>query len=145
MTARWFNRRDLGAGVFCICCGAAALGFGPASASERAMDPRLFPAIAAYTLCASGLLVAMSASRTADQSFDLCPGACRASMVIVATVSFGLLVRPFGLSVATCALVALSSVARPGTRARDVAVLAAGLAALGALVFRVLLGLPLDW
>jgi hypothetical protein len=69
----------------------------------------------------------------------------RGYLVIAAVTAFGLLVRPVGLTGATCALVLLASFATPDMRPKEVAALAITLSVAGVLIFSVLLGLPLGW
>lgn len=128
----------------------AAIGLGlvvlaaayPAGQMQR-MGPGWVPRALGVSLAALGLGIAVSAvlSRSGEDlpPRDLRPLAC----LLAAVAVFAFLLEPAGLIAAIVACVAIARCAESPYRLRETAVLAAFLAALGAVVFVLGLGLPI--
>jgi putative tricarboxylic transport membrane protein len=138
------NPRDFWSGVIFAVVGLAAVGLGreiPMGTATK-MGPGYFPTILGVLLALIGLVLVARALVTGGGAVGrlaLLPVAC----VLGGTVLFGVLVRGTGLVVALVLLVLISAAASRLVRWGQAALLAIGLAAVSALVFVKLLGLPI--
>lgn len=142
---RWNTDRN--ASILLICFGLIALALAPRSSRQQlALEPGFFPIIVASFLCLLGMLLgAKSILKPRPKQADMRTQRLRPYVVLVAVATFGMLIRPIGLTGATCALVILSGLASSDMRPGELAAVALGLSAAGVLIFSVLLGLPLGW
>lgn len=128
----------------------AAIGFGlvalaaayPAGQMQR-MGPGWVPRALGWSLAALGLGIAVSAA-LARSGEDVPPRDLRPLACLLAAVAvFALLLEPAGLIAAIVACVAIARCAERPYRLPETAALAVFLAALGAVVFVLGLGLPI--
>ena len=113
----------------------------------RNIGPGAFPLIVSVLLVLSGALILAEGVAALGRERDAPPelAAFRVMIFIVAgLLAFALLIPRFGLAPAIAACVALSALADGNLKAWQVAVLAATIACFCAVVFVVLLNLPLD-
>jgi hypothetical protein len=151
------NRKDVAAGLLF-----ATIGLGTAIvASEyplgtmRSIGPGYFPIMIGILLALLGAGVTyqgISFSRAVDPAGEHTAASAEEDdgiavrpliMITLAVIAFGITVRPFGLGVATVALVTLASLAGREFRLLRVVLLSAGLIALSWVTFIYLLGLPM--
>ena len=151
------NRKDVAAGLLFVAIGLATA----VVASEyplgtmRSIGPGYFPIMLGVVLALLGAGVAyqgLSFSGTVDPAGEAAAASAEEDdgiavrpliMITLAVVAFGLTVRPFGLAVATVALVTLASLAGREYRLLNIVLLSVGLIALSWITFIYLLGLPM--
>jgi putative tricarboxylic transport membrane protein len=157
LRARIHNTKDVAAGALFAAIGLATI----VGASDyplgtiRNIGPGYFPIVLGIALAllgaavaAQGMSFSAASDATADQGQqieDEDDGIAIRPLVVIplAVIAFALLVRPFGLAIATIALVGLSSLAGREFKWRTVVLLSAGLIALSWTTFIYLLGLPM--
>lgn len=146
------RRRDFIAGSLFIAFGVAAAGGAlryPLGTAMR-MGPGYFPLLLGGLLALLGLTIALAALRVVPDGEGADDGRVErisfkpVLLVAVGVLLFALTVNALGLVLATVALVVVSGIAHHETRWREVAVLAAGLAAFAVGVFFYGLGLPFE-
>jgi hypothetical protein len=135
---------DFWAGVLFLFIGTTALvmAFSYSIGTARRMGPGYFPAALGGLLCllAVGQIVrSLSGVQEAMSTFSLKPVA----LILLASASFGMLLRPFGLIVAIFASVLISALASPSSRIVQALLLAFALATGSAIVFVHYLGQPM--
>lgn len=135
---------DFWAGVLFLLVGTTALVLASdySIGTARKMGPGYFPAALGGLLCllAVGQIVrSLSGVQEVMATFSLKPVA----LILLASASFGMLLRPFGLIVAIFASVLISSLASPSPRIVQSLLLAVALTTGSAVVFVHYLGQPL--
>src|SRR5262249_12825477 len=133
---------DFLSGLFFATLGAAALYISwryPAGTAAR-MGPGYFPhMVASLLILLGGVLVVRSLFKPGETvaEIDLRP----LLFVLLATLSFWILIEHAGYLIASAAVIVLARFARPDYRPLEVAVLAIGLSAISAFLFSYLLGM----
>jgi Tripartite tricarboxylate transporter TctB family len=148
--ARIGNPRDVLAGLLFIAIGVAtAIGASDYPLGTiRNIGPGYYPILIGIALALLGAAITVQGVKSApdpapaadDGSFALRP----LIFVIAAVVTFGLLVRPFGLAAAIVALVVISSFAGRDISVLRIVLLCIGMVAASWLVFIYLLGLNMS-
>lgn len=134
---------DIVGGVALMAIGAAATAHALATlpvGTVARMGPGLFPAALGVLLAAFGVGTLLSGLRQAGAKPELHPRSL--VTVLLAILAFALLVRPFGMAPAVIVLTLIATTADGRLSAAKAASLAAGLAVVAVLVFKVGLGLP---
>ena len=140
--ARLLLSTDLLSGLLFAALGAGALYISwryPAGTAAR-MGPGYFPhLVSSLLVLLGGILIVRAWFRPGETiaALDLRP----LMFVLLGTLAFGLLIERAGLIAASAVVVVASRLARPGFRAVEVLLLAAGLAGGAALLFVYALGL----
>lgn len=134
--------KDFWAGVSFILIGGLAIYFGShlRMGSSLRMGPGYFPMVAAGILIALGLItsvIGLSAEAARVEA-----GALRPALILLAVLTFAVLLMKFGIVLATVGMVVVASCATPALRPTQVAMLAVVLAAFAAIVFVMAFGLP---
>jgi len=137
------RRRELVCGVVLVAVGAFVFveSLHYSLGSLRRFGPGLFPAVLGVLVASLGLVVVANARRATGaflQRFAPRP----AFFVLMAILSFGLLVDSAGLAPAVATLVLLSALADRGQKAGEMVILYLVLLGAVYLVFAVLLGVP---
>lgn len=139
------SRRDIFAGLFFIAVG---LGFFFVSrtynlGSASRMGPGFFPMLLGGVLTFLGALVSLQGLKQASDAGENVPVAARSAAIIIgSTLLFALALSYAGLIAAVVLLVVVASAAVGRQFKWQTFALAAGLAAFSALLFVMLLGLP---
>jgi hypothetical protein len=137
--------RDLLGGVTLIVIGAlgwALLGDLPVGTAFR-IGPAFLPTGVSWLVIGLGTVIALRALARRGDSPD--PVAIRPALcVLLAFVAFSLLIERVGMIAAGFALVTISALGEKGGNIRHAIALGAVLTAIAVLVFRILLGLPLQ-
>lgn len=148
LRARIHSPQDVAAGLLFVAIGiatvVAALDY--PMGTVRRFGPGYFPVLLGVLLALLGAAVAIKgiAVRIEDAE-PIGPWALRPLILIAAAViAFALLVRPLGLTVATVALVVISSLAGGRFSLKRVIALSVALVALSAAIFIFTLGLPFN-
>jgi hypothetical protein len=138
------NPKDFWSGLIFVLFGLAAILIGQDYMMGTAgrMGPAYFPTILGSLLTIIGLIAIVRSMLTAGVALEKF-AVREVSLIIAATLLFGVLVRGAGLVVAVVALVLLSAYASKKFRLLPSVLLAAGSAAFSVLVFIVGLGLPM--
>lgn len=140
---RALNVKRLWMGIVFVAIGAAFFAIArnyPMGTAGR-MGPGYFPAMLAVLLMVVGALVSLQSVLTAPEPMERLDIA-RLLLICGSVVVFGLLVRTAGIALAAMALVLVSALASRAFDLRWAIPLAVALAAVCALVFVRLLGLP---
>jgi hypothetical protein len=138
------NPKDLWTGVLFIAVGLAAITFiqGHQIGTAMRMGPAYFPTMLGLLQVLIGIAVILRALvRTGAPlgHFAL----AKLALVLGAIVLFGLLLRGLGLIIAIIVIVVLSAYASKSFSWRTAVVLAVGIAVCSAIVFVLLLGIPI--
>lgn len=137
------NAKDLLVGLLFLAFGSAflLLAQGYPLGSARRMGPAYFPQLLALLLMAIGVLAMLRALASAPAAIGRVAGK-PLLLVTLAVVLFGFTVERWGLVIASVGLVLLASAAGSEFRLTRALALAVALAAFGAAVFGLALGLP---
>ena len=135
--------KDLYAGMIFIVCGlAAVLGSGQYKLGSAArMGPGYFPTLLGGLLAVLGLIIAIRALWSPG---EMAPrwGLRPLLLVIGAVISFGILVQPLGLVVATLVMIVISCLGGRELHIKEVFVLCLVLVMIAVLLFAWGLGIP---
>lgn len=141
---RIVNLKDFLAGaLFCsFGAGFALLAPGYALGTLARMGAGFFPLVLGLCLAAIGLVVILRSCFVAGEPIE--PGKLRPFAAMLGAIAlFGVLLNPLGLVGSLILMVLVGGYASPDFRAREGAMLAVGLAAGSAILFVILLKLPL--
>lgn len=141
---RIVNLKDFLAGTlfFAFGVGFAFLAPGYALGTPARMGAGFFPMVLGLCLAAIGLIVILRSCFVAGEPIE--PGKLRPFAAMLGAITlFGVLLNPLGLVASLIILVIVGGYASPDFKAKEGVMLAVGLAASSALLFVILLKLPL--
>jgi hypothetical protein len=136
--------QDLGAGVVFLMIGAGGLVFGQdlAFGSAARMGPGFFPTLLSYCIIGIGLVLAIKSLATDGPPIERIHFRPLFA-ILVAILSFGVLIDRVGLAISATALTIIAAYARRDVNPKETAILAIGLALFTVAIFSYALKQPL--